>query len=167
MLIKNKNTYVLNHINSTAKQYKASSSLRACFCCLWGQRFPFLQTKRKSCLKVTLKSIRRISRAWSSRFAFQLTNTNQRKSGIHKGGKEFSFSRRVQMRACPHCTEKCVRQLAHICSIGRGSVRAATAGTVAPSHLLLKFGKLSIKFELLFNFEKPRTCVRSRLLTEK
>ena len=53
------------------------------------------------------------------------------------------------MRACPHCTEKCVRQLAHICSIGRGSVRAATAGTVAPSHLLLKFGKLTTKFEVL------------------
>ena len=32
---------------------------------------------------------------------------------------------------------------------GRGSVRAATAGTVAPSHLLLKFGKLTQKFELL------------------
>ena len=65
------------------------------------------------------------------------------------------------MRACPHCTEKCVRQLAHICSeksgrqlahicsTVRGSVRAATAGTVAPSHLLLKFGKLTTKFELL------------------
>ena len=37
---------------------------------------------------------------------------------------------------------------------GRGSVRAATAGTVAPSHLLLKFGKLSIKFETLFLFRK-------------
>ena len=32
---------------------------------------------------------------------------------------------------------------------GRGSVRAATAGTVAPSHPLLKFGKLTIKFEML------------------
>ena len=32
---------------------------------------------------------------------------------------------------------------------GRGSVRAATAGTVAPSPLLLKFGKLTTKFELL------------------
>ena len=42
-----------------------------------------------------------------------------------------------------------MRQLAHICSIGRGSVRAATAGTVAPSHLLLKFGKLTKKFEML------------------
>ena len=29
-----------------------------------------------------------------------------------------------------------------------GSVRAATAGTVAPSHLLLAFGKLTTKFEL-------------------
>ena len=28
-------------------------------------------------------------------------------------------------------------------------MRAATAGTVAPSHLLLKFGKLTSKFELL------------------
>ena len=65
------------------------------------------------------------------------------------------------MRACPHCTEKCVRQLAHICSeksgrqldrfcsSGRGCVRAATAGTVAPSHLLLTFGKLTAKFEML------------------
>ena len=31
----------------------------------------------------------------------------------------------------------------------RGSVRAATAGTVAPSHPLLKFGKLTIKLEML------------------
>ena len=30
-----------------------------------------------------------------------------------------------------------------------GSVRAATAGTVAPSHLLLAFGKLTTKFEML------------------
>ena len=28
-------------------------------------------------------------------------------------------------------------------------MRAATAGTVAPSHLLLTFGKLTIKFEML------------------
>ena len=42
-----------------------------------------------------------------------------------------------------------MRQLAHICSIGRGSVRAATAGTVAPSHPLLTFGKLTTKFEML------------------
>ena len=28
-------------------------------------------------------------------------------------------------------------------------MRAATAGTVAPSHLLLKFGKLTTKFEML------------------
>ena len=89
------------------------------------------------------------------------------------------------MRACPHCTEKCVRQLAHICSeksgrqldrfcseksgrqldrfcsSGRGSVRAATAGTVAPSHLLLKFGKLTKKFEMLFQFRKAK-AVRCR-----
>ena len=85
------------------------------------------------------------------------------------------------MRACPHCTEKCVRQLAHIsseksgrqldrfcseksgrqldrfCSSGRGSVRAATAGTVAPSHILLTFGKLTLKFELLCQFRKDET----------
>ena len=47
-----------------------------------------------------------------------------------------------------------MRQLAHICSIGRGSVRAATAGTVAPSHHLHKFGKLSIKFEMLCKITK-------------
>ena len=43
---------------------------------------------------------------------------------------------------------------------GRGSVRAATAGTVAPSHLLLKFGKLTIKFEMPFQFRKvkPHRC---------
>ena len=58
------------------------------------------------------------------------------------------------MRACPHCTEKCVRQLAHICSRGRGSVRAATAGTVAPSHPLLTFDKLTIKLEMLCQFRK-------------
>ena len=64
------------------------------------------------------------------------------------------------MRACHHCTEKCVRQLAHICSTVRGSVRAATAGTVAPSHLLLKFGKLTIEFEMPFQFRKvkPHRC---------
>ena len=116
MLIKKINTYVLNHINSTAKQYKASSSLRACFCCPAGRRFPFSQEKHQSCLKVTLKSIRPISWAWSTRFAPKLTGIVKRKGGIHKGGKEFSFSLRVHMRACPHCTEKCVRQLAHICS---------------------------------------------------
>ena len=33
------------------------------------------------------------------------------------------LSFRVQMRACPHCTEKCVRQLAHICSKVRGCVK--------------------------------------------
>ena len=73
------------------------------------------------------------------------------------------------MRACPHCTEKCVRQLAHICSeksgrqldrfcsSGRGCVRAATAGTVAPSHLLHKFGKLTTKFEmLLYKAKNPQ-----------
>ena len=49
-----------------------------------------------------------------------------------------------------------MRQFAHICSIGRGSVRAATAGTVAPSHLLLKFGKLTTRFELLFQFRKAK-----------
>ena len=53
------------------------------------------------------------------------------------------------MRACPHCAEKSGRQLDRFCSRGRGSVRAATAGTVAPSHLLLKFGKLTTKFETL------------------
>ena len=84
------------------------------------------------------------------------------------------------MRACPHCTEKCVRQLAHICSeksgrqldrfcsSGRGSVRAATAGTVAPSHPFLTFGRLTTKFEMPFQFlkVKPHRCgkvVPSRL----
>ena len=104
-----------------------------------------------------LKSFRRISRAWSSRFVLTLTGTIKRKGGIHKGGKEFSFSLRVHMRACPHCTEKCVRQLAHICSRGRGSVRAATAGTVAPSHLFLTFGRLTTKFETLFQFRKAES----------
>ena len=54
-----------------------------------------------------------------------------RKGGIHKGGKEFSFS---------------------LPCAGRGSVRAATAGTVAPSHPLLTFGKLTLKFEMLSQF---------------
>ena len=53
------------------------------------------------------------------------------------------------MRACPHCSEKSGRQLDRFCSSGRGCVRAATAGTVAPSHLLLTFGKLTAKFEML------------------
>ena len=116
----------LNLKNQAAKLSKASSSLLACFCCPAGRRFPFSQTKRKSCLKVTLKSIRRISRAWSTHFDPALASTNQRKGGIHKGGKEFSFS---------------------LPCAGRGSVRAATAGTVAPSHPLLTFGKLTTKFE--------------------
>ena len=60
----------------------------------------------------------------------------------------------VQMRACPHCTEKSGRQLDRFCSRGRGSVRAATAGTVAPSHPLHAFGKLTTKFELLYQFRK-------------
>ena len=100
-------------------------------------------------------------------------HNQEKERASQERGKEPVFSFRVQMRACPHCTEKCVRQLAHICSeksgrqlahicseksgrqldhfcsIGRGSVRAATAGTVAPSHPLLKFGKLTIKFEML------------------
>ena len=72
-------------------------------------------------------------------------------------GKEPVFSFRVQMRACPHCTEKSGRQLDRFCSSGRGSVRAATAGTVAPSHLLLKFGKLTIEFETRFQFRKAES----------
>ena len=35
-------------------------------------------------------------------------------------------------------------------------MRAATAGTVAPSHLLLKFGKLTIKLEMLS--KKLKVC---------
>ena len=138
-----------------AKQSKLV--LRACFCYLSERRSLLPQVKCKSCLKATLKSILRISRAWSTRFVLTLAGTIKRKGGIHKGGKEFSFSLRVHMRACPHCTEKCVRQLAHICSRGQGSVRAATAGTVAPSHPLLAFGKLTSKFELLSQFPKAES----------
>ena len=88
-------------------------------------------------------------------------HNQEKERASQERGKEPVFSFRVQMRACPHCTEKCVRQLAHICSeksgrqldhfcsIGRGSVRAATAGTVAPSHPLLAFGKLTIESEIL------------------
>ena len=65
----------LNLKNQAAKLSKASSSLRACFCCPAGQLFPFPQEKLQSCLKVTLKLIRRISWAWSTRSAFQLTGT--------------------------------------------------------------------------------------------
>ena len=65
----------LNLKNQAAKLSKASSSLRACFCCPAGQLFPFPQGKLQSCLKVTLKSIRRTSRAWSSHFAPKLTGT--------------------------------------------------------------------------------------------
>ena len=41
-----------------------------------------------------------------------------------------------------------------------GMCEGATAGTVAPSHLLLKFGKLTIEFELLSQFRKvkPHRC---------
>ena len=60
-----------------AERNKASSSLRACFCCPAGQCSSLMQEKLQSCLKVTLKSIRRISRAWSSRFAVQLTGTKR------------------------------------------------------------------------------------------
>ena len=94
-------------------------------------------------------------------FCFSAHKHNQEK-GLDSQGRErdfFSFPSRA-MRASPHCTEKCVRQLAHICSTVRGSVRAATAGTVAPSHLLLKFGKLTIEFEMPFQFRKvkPHRC---------
>ena len=91
MLIKKINTYVLNHINSTVKQNKASSSLRACFCCPAGRRFPFSQEKHQSCLKVTLKSICRISRAWSTRFDLPLTSAIKRMGWILKEGKEISL----------------------------------------------------------------------------
>ena len=61
------------------------------------------------------------------------------------------------MRQLAHiCSEKSGRQLDRFCSSGRGSVRAATAGTVAPSHLLLKFDKLTIKFEMLCRFREPK-----------
>ena len=65
----------LNLKNQAAKLSKASSSLRACFCCPAGQLFPFPQEKLQSCLKVTLKLIRRISRAWSTRFVLKLAPT--------------------------------------------------------------------------------------------
>ena len=48
---------------------------RACFCYLWEQRYSLSQVKRQSCLKVTLKSIRRTSRAWSTRFYLTLAPT--------------------------------------------------------------------------------------------
>ena len=48
---------------------------RACFCYLWEQRCLFSQEKRQSCLKVTLKSIRRTSRAWSTHFDLALAPT--------------------------------------------------------------------------------------------
>ena len=124
----------MNHINSITKRSKLV--LRACFCYLSEHCSLLSKVKHQSCLKVTLKPIRRISRAWSSRSGFQLTGANQRMGGIHKGGKEFSFS---------------------LPCAGRGSVRAATAGTVAPSHLLLKFGKLTIEFETLFQFRKAES----------
>ena len=81
-------------------------------------------------------------------FFDSLTQSRER-AGFSRKGKRFLFFPLRAMRASPHCTEKCVRQLAHICSTVRGSVRAATAGTVAPSHLLLTFGKLTAKFEML------------------
>ena len=37
-----------------------------------------------------------------------------------------------------------------------GSVRAATAGTVAPSHPLLTFGRLTTKFEMLYKETKSK-----------
>ena len=98
---------------------------------------------------------------------------SRERDGFLRKGKRFLFFPSRAMRACPHCTEKCVRQLAHICSeksgrqldrfcsSGRGSVRAATAGTVAPSHPLLTFGKLTIKLEMLCQFRKAK-AVRCR-----
>ena len=35
--------------------------------------------------------------------------------------------------------------------------KAVRAGTAAPSHLLLKFGKLTTKFEMLFQFRKAES----------
>ena len=84
------------------------------------------------------------------------TRSNRREVGEYIKGEETALLSGA-MRVCPHCTEKSERQFDRFCSRGRGSVRAATAGTVAPSHLLLKFGKLTIEFETLFQFRKAES----------
>ena len=56
-----------------------------------GATFLLLQVKRKSCPKATLKSIRRIPRAWSTRFDLPLTSAIKRMGWILKEGKEISL----------------------------------------------------------------------------
>ena len=147
MLIKIINTYVLNHINSTAKQYKASSSLRACFCCPAGRRFPFSQEKHQSCLKVTLKSIRRISRAWSSRFDSPLASTiKKRREILKREEKSPSFPFEGNEGLPSLHGEMCATARTHLLGEKRATARplllqwsgmceGATYGKVVPSRL--------------------------------
>ena len=118
-------------------------------CCPAGQRFPFSQEKLQSCLKVTLKSIRRISWAWSSRFGFLLTSTIKRKGWILKEGKEISLFPFEGNEGLPSLHGEKRATARPLLLQWSGMCEGATAGTVAPSHLLLKFGKLTIKFEML------------------
>ena len=74
----------MNHINSTTKQNEASSPFRACFCYLWAHCSLLSKVKHQSCLKVTLKPIRRISRAWSSHFDPALASTIKKRREILK-----------------------------------------------------------------------------------
>ena len=134
MLIKKINTYVLNHINSTAKQYKASSSLRACFCCLWGS---FSHFRKKN-----------FNRVWKSRWS-------QFVEFLGLGALALLLNSREQIKIRWEILKREEKSPSFPFSwAGRGSVRAATAGTVATSHLLPKFGKLTTKFELLCQFWK-------------
>ena len=81
--------------------FQSKLVFRACFCYLWEQRCLLSQVKRQSCLKVTLKSIRRISRAWSTHFAFPLAGAIKRKGWILKEGKEiFLFPFLEPIRGC-------------------------------------------------------------------
>ena len=124
---------ILNHFSNYTSQSKAV--LSALLSAAYANAFLTSVDTHNGYLKVQLKSIRRISRAWSTHFDPALASTIERWGQRYKKGAEIPLCLfQVQMRACPHCTEKSGRQLDRFCSSGRGSVRAATAETVAPSH---------------------------------
>ena len=91
---------------------------------------------------------------------FRSRAQSREREGFSRKGKRFFFVPFEGNEGKPSLHgEMCVTARTHLLGKKRatarplllqwsGSVRAATAGTVAPSHLLLAFGKLTTKFEL-------------------
>ena len=82
---------------------------------------------------------------------------HQEKGWDTQGRERVFFFPPVQMRACPHCTEKSGRQLDRFCSKVAGMCEGAAYGKVVPSRLLHKFGKLTQKIEMLCKKPKARS----------